>query len=54
VSILPVGDAQPLSPREERLMSVAGLLARNDVQLMKALDELGYWPRPPDEQAPAV
>jgi carboxyl-terminal processing protease len=52
--ILPIGGDHPLSPREERLMSVAGFLERNDVQLMKALDVLGHWPRRPVVLAPAA
>jgi carboxyl-terminal processing protease len=45
VAVGAVGDGQPLSPREERLMSVTGFLARNDTQLLQGLDLLGFTPR---------
>jgi carboxyl-terminal processing protease len=41
------GDAQPLSPRRERSMSVAELLGQSDAQLLKGLELLGRLPSEP-------
>jgi hypothetical protein len=44
VAVAANGDGLPLSPREERLMSPMVFLERNDAQLIRAIELLGYTP----------
>jgi carboxyl-terminal processing protease len=54
VPVALTGDAQPLSPREERGLSARELLAQQDAQLLKGLEVLGRLPEPARELVPAA
>ncbi|HEV8633185.1 MAG TPA: S41 family peptidase [Chloroflexota bacterium] len=54
VPVALAGDVQPLSPRQERALSVEELLAQKDAQLLRGLEVLGRLPEPARELVPAA